>query len=120
MHLFSQSVHQNGNYREREREREREQMIHGFFFFLCLSCLLQSTHNVLYDLYCTWMIYRSIYPSSPPAAILIPFLLLDFFFFFFFKADVQCLGLQVVGGAAEKERAAETVVGGGCIVNEGV
>lgn len=26
----------------------------------------------------------------------------------------------VVGGAAEKERAAETVVGGGCIVNEGV
>jgi hypothetical protein len=43
-----------------------------------------------------------------------------FFFSFFFKADVQCLGLQVVGGAAEKERAAETVVGGGCIVNEGV
>ncbi len=68
-----------------QREREREQMIHGFFFFLCLSCLLQSTHNVLYDLYCTCMIYRSIYPSSPPAAILIPFLLLDFFFPFFLK-----------------------------------
>jgi hypothetical protein len=93
------------------RAREREQMIHGFFFFLCLSCLLQSTHNVLYDLYCTCLIYRSIHPSSPPAAILIPFLLLDFFFYFF-KADVHCLGLQVVGGAAEKERAAETVVGG--------
>jgi hypothetical protein len=26
------------------------------------------------------------------------------FFFFSFKADVQCLGLQVVGSAAEKEQ----------------
>ncbi len=96
---------------------ERERANDPWILFLLVSLLLAAKHPLLHmhDLSIDPSIHHHLLQQS-----LFPFLLLGFFFFFFFEADVQCLGLQVVGGAAEKERAAETVVGGGCIVNEGV